>query len=194
VLKDRLYTTAADSRARRSAQTALAQIRDALLQLMAPILSFTAEEAWRVLYPGDPTILVRTWEAMLPDVPDRAALVNRWERILAIRTLVQKELEAVRQAGGIGSSLQAEVDIVAGVDDYAALAALGDDLRFVLITSAATVRRGDALAIAVAAIAHPKCERCWHWRADVNVDAAHPGLCARCVANLYGAGEPRAFA
>ncbi len=194
VLKDRLYTTAADGRPRRSAQTALALIRDALLKLMAPILSFTAEEAWHTLSPDDPTIFVHTWEKMIPEVPDGAALLAKWERILAVRTVVQKELEAVRQAGAIGSSLQAEVDIVADVDNYSALASLGDDLRFVLITSAATVRRGDALAIAVTSSSHPKCERCWHWRADVGSDPAHRRLCGRCVANLFGAGEARRYA
>ncbi|MGE5105874.1 MAG: isoleucine--tRNA ligase, partial [Betaproteobacteria bacterium] len=154
VLKDRLYTTATASRARRSAQTALALIRDALLKLMAPILSFTAEEAWQILRPEEPTIFIHTWDAMLPAIADAGALVAKWERILAVRTLVQKELEAVRQAGAIGSSLQAEVDIVADVENYAALASLGDDLRFVLITSAASVTRGNALAIAVASSAN----------------------------------------
>ena len=194
VLKDRLYTTAADSHPRRSAQTALALIRDALLKLMAPILSFTAEEAWQILHPGDPTIFVHTWERLFPDVPGADALVAKWTRILAVRALVQKELEAVRQAGGIGSSLQANVDIAADADSYGALASLGDDLRFVLITSAARVQRGDALAIAVTPSPYRKCERCWHWRADVGADAAHPALCGRCVANLYGAGEPRQYA
>jgi isoleucyl-tRNA synthetase len=192
VLKDRLYTAARASRARRSAQTALALIRDALLALMAPVLSFTAEEAWQILHPDDPTIFVRTWDAMLPPAWD-AALTAKWERIVAVRALVQKELEAVRQAGAIGSSLQAEVDIVASKDDYDALASLGDDLRFVLITSQAGVRRGEA-AIAVSASPHGKCDRCWHWRADVGADPSHPGLCGRCVANLFGSGEPRRYA
>jgi len=137
---------------------------------------------------------VQTWERMFPDIDGADALAAKWERILAVRALVQKELEALRQTGAIGSSLQAEVDIVADVDDCAALASLGDDLRFVLITSAARVRRGDALAIAVASSVHPKCERCWHWRSDVGAEPAHPGLCARCVANLYGSGEVRRYA
>ena len=192
MLTDRLYTAARASRARRSAQTALALIRDALLALMAPVLSFTAEEAWRILHPDDPTIFVRTWGAMLPPAWD-AALTAKWERILAVRALVQKELEAVRQAGAIGSSLQAEVDIVASNEDYDALASLGDDLRFVLITSQAVVRRGED-AIAVSASPHGKCDRCWHWRADVDADPSHPGLCGRCVANLFGNGEPRRYA
>jgi isoleucyl-tRNA synthetase len=114
--------------------------------------------------------------------------------MLAVRALVQKELETVRQQGAIGSSLQANVDIVADGDDYAALASVDDDLRFVLITSKATLRRGAPFAITVTPSADRKCERCWHWRADVGVDAAHPGLCGRCVANLFGAGEPRRFA
>jgi isoleucyl-tRNA synthetase len=194
VLKDRLYTTGAQSRPRRSAQTALALIRDALLKLMAPILSFTAEEAWHILYPHDATIFVRTWDGILPDVREAAALVARWERILAVRALVQKELEAVRQAGAIGSSLQAEVDIVADFETYNALASLGDDLRFVLITSAAAVRRGNALAIAVASSPHGKCERCWHWRKDVGIEPRYATICGRCVRNLEGPGEVRRHA
>ncbi|MCC6869869.1 MAG: isoleucine--tRNA ligase [Burkholderiales bacterium] len=194
VLKDRLYTTARDSRARRSAQTALALIRDALLKLMAPILSFTAEEAWRILHPTDVTIFTHLWRNDELDLPDEPALIAKWEGILAVRAAVVKELETVRQAGAIGSSLQAEVTIVAPVETHAALASLGDDLRFVTITSAATVTPGAALAVTVTPSPHVKCERCWHWRADVGADAAHPALCGRCVSNLFAAGEPRRFA
>jgi isoleucyl-tRNA synthetase len=191
VLKDRLYTTAAGSPARRSAQTALAGIRDLLLLLMAPILSFTAEEAWRIVHAEDPTIFVRTWRDAHAPVADAPALAIRWQRILAVRAVVQKELEAVRQSGAIGSSLQAEVAISAPPEDFAALAALGDDLRFVTITSGATVSPGSALTVQVTPSTHAKCERCWHWRADVGTDRAHPVLCGRCTANLFGAGEPR---
>ena len=114
-----------------------------------------------------------------------------------MRAAVLKELEALRQDGRIGSSLQAEVTISAPDDDYEALASLGDDLRFVMITSAARLERAEkegALAIAVNPSGGEKCERCWHWRADVGADTAHPPLCGRCVANLYGSGEPRRFA
>jgi isoleucyl-tRNA synthetase len=194
VLKDRLYTTAAGSRARRSAQTALALIRDALLKLMAPILSFTAEEAWHVLHPDDPTIMAHTWQDALPAVPDAPELIAKWEAILAVRAVVMKELESVRQAGTIGSSLQAEVAIVAPEPAFTALASLGDDLRFVTITSSASLSPGVDLAVAVAPSKYAKCERCWHWRADVGTDSARPTLCGRCVANLFGAGEPRRFA
>jgi isoleucyl-tRNA synthetase len=194
VLKDRLYTTGKDSRARRSAQTALAAIRDALLKLAAPILSFTTEEAWRIVAPRDPTIFVHTWSDLLPAVPDGEALLAKWARIAAVRSAVQKELEQLRIQGRIGSSLQAEVSVAASGEEHAALASLGDDLRFVFITSAARVERGDELAIAVNPSAADKCERCWHWRDDVGEDRDHPALCGRCVANLYGAGEARAFA
>jgi len=194
VLKDRLYTAGKDSRARRSAQTALALIRDALLKLMAPILSFTAEEAWRILHPQDATIFTLVWNGSLPEVPEGAALLAKWRRILAVRAVAQKELEALRQDGKIGSSLEADVTVAAPAEDYAALASLGDDLRFVLITSAARVEQGDALLVAVNKSANTKCERCWHWRDDVGNDPGHPTICARCVANLFGAGEPRAHA
>jgi isoleucyl-tRNA synthetase len=191
VLKDRLYTTGRTSHARRSAQTALALIRDTLLKLMAPVLSFTAEEAWRTLHPADPSIFVHTWIDAIPVQPDGEALLVKWGRVLAVRGAVLKELEALRSAGKVGSSLQAEVAVTAPGDDYHALASLGDDLRFVLITSAATVRQGAAPAIVVAPSLHAKCERCWHYRGDVGADVAHPTLCARCLSNLFGAGELR---
>jgi isoleucyl-tRNA synthetase len=194
VLKDRLYTTPKASRARRSAQTALALIRDALLKAMAPILCFTAEEAWRIIHPGDASIFVRQFAGSLPEIKGADALAAKWQRILAVRSAVLKELESLRAEGKIGSSLQAEVTVAAPDEDYAALASLGDDLRFVFITSAASVERSDSLAVAVNPSRRIKCERCWHWRGDVGDDANYPLLCGRCVANLFGDGEPRAFA
>jgi isoleucyl-tRNA synthetase len=194
VLKDRLYTAAPKSLARRSAQTALVHIRDALLLLMAPVLSFTAEEAWRIVRPDEASIFCRTWVDALPRLPDEEALRAKWSRILAVRAAVLKELETLRQDGKIGSSLQAEVEIAAPQADYDALASLGDDLRFVMITSAATLVRADSLAIEVEPSSHRKCERCWHYRREVGADATHPTLCGRCLANLFGAGEPRTFA
>jgi len=196
VLKDRLYTAAADSVARRSAQTVLAYVRDELLKLMAPILSFTAEEAWKVLYPEDATIFAHVWDSA-PDfaqIPGQDALTQKWSRIVEVRNLVLKRLEEAREKGEIGSSLEAEITITAPVDVYEALVSLGDDLRFVMITSSARVLRGAPLAIEVTPSPNPKCARCWHWRSDVGVDPAHPALCARCVANLFGGGEVRVFA
>ncbi len=194
VLKDRLYTTGKESRARRSAQTALALIRDALLELMAPVLSFTAEEAWRIVHPDDASVFCRTWVDALPDLPDAQPLIAKWSRILAVRAAVQKELEILRQGGKVGSSLQADVAVTATGDDHDALASLGDDLRYVLITSSATLARGDGLAIKATPSPFAKCERCWHYRADVGGDAGRPTLCGRCVSNLFGTGERRAFA
>jgi isoleucyl-tRNA synthetase len=161
---------------------------------MAPVLSFTAEEAWRIVRPEDVSIFCRTWIDAVPKLPDSEALIAKWSRILAVRAAVQKEIETLRQGGRIGSSLQAEVAIAAPDDDCDALASLGEDLRFVLITSAASVARGAALGVTVAPSAHAKCERCWHYRADVGADPAHPTVCGRCVANLFGAGEARARA
>jgi isoleucyl-tRNA synthetase len=197
ILKDRLYTTAPGSRARRSAQTALHHVTSALLRAMAPILSFTAEEAWPLFAPklwaeGGETIFTQTWHEF-PAVPDGHLLTLKWERIRALRGDVLRRLEELRSAGGIGSSLQAEVELRVGGEDFDLLSTLGDDLRFVLITSAATVTRaqGQETEVLVTPSAHAKCERCWHWRADTGAHAEHPGLCGRCVDNLFGEGEPR---
>ena len=196
ILKDRLYTCGTDSKARRAAQNALWHIAQCLLRLMAPILSFTAEEAWKVLSPRDDTIFVHTYYGF-PAMPDSAALLDKWTRLRAARSDVTKQLEEARAAGKIGSSLQAEVEIRAGGEKLALLQSIGDDLRFVLITSKATVTAATGASgetVIVTPSAHPKCERCWHWRADVNANAGHPMLCGRCVANLFGPGEPRCFA
>jgi len=194
VLKDRLYTTAAGSLARRSAQTALWQITHAMLRWMAPFLSFTAEEAW-ALYGRSESIFVETYWNFGSD-PD-AALLARWARLREVRDAVNREIEAVRTTGAVGSSLQAEVVVTAPAADAALLRSLGDDLRFVFITSRAEVNEGGEgaeLRVAVTPSPHRKCERCWHWRADVGHDAAHPSLCGRCTSNLFGTGEPRQVA
>ncbi|MBL8307473.1 MAG: isoleucine--tRNA ligase, partial [Rubrivivax sp.] len=194
VLKDRLYTTAPGSRARRSAQTALWHVTHAMLRWMAPFLSFTAEEAWNVFSPegraGGSIFEQVYWE--LPAADD--ALLARWQRIRELRDGANKEIETLRAAGGLGSSLQAGITITAGAADAALLRSLGEDLKFVLITSAAEVRDGAELQFAVRALAATKCERCWHWREDVGRDAAHPTLCGRCTANLHGSGEVRQIA
>jgi isoleucyl-tRNA synthetase len=202
ILKDRLYTAGVDSPARRSAQTALWHIAHSLLRVMAPILSFTAEEAWAVFAgeeayrDSDDTIFTQTlWT--FPQVPDGAALLEKYALLRAVRTDVTKQLEEVRASGAIGSSLQAELALKAAGDKYDVLASLDDDLKFVFITSQASVEKvADAAqeAVAVTPSTAEKCERCWHYRRDVGHDAAHPGLCARCTSNLFGAGEPRRYA
>jgi isoleucyl-tRNA synthetase len=196
ILKDRLYTTAPTSPARRSAQTALWHITTSVLRVMAPFLSFTAEEAYAIFSPGRTTIFAETFHE-LPGVPGHEALLAKWSTIRAIRADVLKEIEAKREAGTVGSSLQAEVDLHLAGERRALLATLGDDLKFVTITSRATLHAAataEAEKIVVAPTAHRKCDRCWHWRADVGADAAHPTLCGRCVTNLFGAGEVRRVA
>ena len=193
VLKDRLYTTGAKSLPRRSAQTALWHITHAMLRWMAPFLSFTAEEAWK-LFGNSDSIFLETYGAIGVSASSDEGMLAKWGRIRTIRDLVNKEIEQLRAAGQVGSSLQACVELTAGPEDHALLASLGDDLKFVFITSAIQLIAGSDLQISVTASSDAKCERCWHYRSDVGHDAAHPTLCGRCTSNLYGAGEHRACA
>jgi len=192
ILKDRLYTCATGSRARRSAQTALWHVTQSLLRLMAPILSFTAEEAWKVAGRGaQQSIFEKLWH-QIPDSGMDASAPGRWSQIRQVRELAMKAIEEKREQKLVGSSLAAELDIRANGPLLEALASLGDELRFVLMTSRASVRLQDAgpVAIDVVPSAHPKCERCWHYRADVGA----AGLCGRCETNLHGGGETRRHA
>ncbi|MYM38480.1 isoleucine--tRNA ligase [Duganella qianjiadongensis] len=202
LLKDRLYTSAVTSKARRSAQTALWHITQSLLRIMAPALSFTAEEAWAIFAStdafkaSDETIFTQTWW-QLPADPQAEALLAKYTALRTVRADVTKQLEDLRTSGAIGSSLQAELTFKAAGDKYALLASLDDDLKFVFITSAAKVLQVATEAeeaVEVAASSAEKCERCWHYRADVGSHADHPTLCGRCHSNLFGAGEQRKFA
>lgn len=202
-LKDRLYTSGKDSLARRSAQTALLHITFSLLKLLAPILSFTAEEAWAVLREStlkntELADRITIFTEVYHDVPvpqDSEALIAKWTRLLEIRAELNKQLEDLRSAGQIGSALQAEVDIYASEQDLAWLQSLNDDLRFIFIVSRATVHASNGeLRFEIAPSGHEKCERCWHYREDVNSHPEHPGICSRCVDNLYGDGEAREYA
>ena len=190
VLKDRLYTTQTQSHARRSAQTALWHITQAMLRWMAPFLSFTAEEAWAVAGKGE-SIFAETY-SKLPKPDD--GLLAKWTRIRELREAVNKEIEVLRSQGQVGSSLQAQVSLRVSDADHALLQSLGQDLRFVFITSAVDFAVGDAPLAKVSPSTHTKCDRCWHYRADVGQDAKHTTLCSRCICNLHGAGETRLFA
>jgi isoleucyl-tRNA synthetase len=198
ILKDRLYTAGTDSAARRSAQAALHHVTQMLLRLMAPILAFTVEEAWAVMHPGgDESIFFHTWKDVLPPQEGEKELVARWGRIRELRTIVGKALEESRAAGVIGSSLQAEAMLDAAGDDLELLRSLGDDLKFVLITSQAVVREvaeAQPPVVRVKASPYTKCERCWHWRRDVGIEPRHATICGRCVSNLEGPGEERRHA
>ena len=198
ILKDRLYTTAPHSLARRSAQTALWHITQGMLRWMAPFLSFTAEEAWAVLGAEGKTpahsaasIFMDTYVAV--GTPD-AALLAKWSRIREIREAVNKDIETLRAAGQVGSSLQAEVTLPVPAADYALLQSLGADLKFVFITSAIHLVAGDAYTAQVSVSQATKCERCWHYCDDIGADPAHPTLCGRCSSNLSGSGETRSVA
>jgi len=213
VIKDRQYTTQRDSIARRSAQTALYHVVEAMVRWLAPILSFTAEDIWQVM-PGkrEASVLLATWydvPAMYSSDTEAIAQTDFWQRVIEVRDAVNKELEALRVAGGIGSGLDAEVDLYCGRELYDLLAKLEDELRFALITSYAriylagsppaegqhyTLSSNDELWVAVAASSHKKCVRCWHHREDVGKHTDHPELCGRCVENVDGNGELRKFA
>lgn len=206
IIKDRQYTVKADALPRRSAQTALFYVSEALVRWIAPILSFTADEIWQVM-PGEreANVFVAEW-FQLPVIDGVEFSDSYWDLIADVKAAVNKVLEAKRAEGVIGASLTAEVTLYCDEELKAQLAKLEDELRFVLITSAATLgAAADADADAVAteqaglkvkAIKSQatKCARCWHFRADVGSNPAHPEICLRCVENAYGAGEQRHFA
>ncbi|MEJ1959000.1 MAG: class I tRNA ligase family protein, partial [Nitrosomonadales bacterium] len=201
ILKDRLYTAGENSCARRSAQNALYHIAHSLVRLMAPILSFTAEEVWvTMIGKQDVSVFEQQWYDLPKlDLRDPLAtfMLGGWQIVRDWRVRVNKQLEEARATGSIGSALAAEVDIYTIDTDYDALARLGDDLRLVLITSRATVHRAvsaEDQQIVVTPSTHTKCERCWHYRPDVGADVQHPTLCGRCVSNLFGTGEVRKYA
>jgi isoleucyl-tRNA synthetase len=207
IIKDRQYTTQADSLARRSCQTAMYHVAEALVRWIAPILSFTADEFWQQL-PGQrsETVFYETWYDGLTALPDTAELGrDYWHSMSSVKEAVNKRLEDARTRGDIKGSLSAEVTLYCDGKLAADLKHLGDELRFVLITSEADVKpmseAGDAeettlegLRVKVAAATHAKCERCWHHRADVGQDPRYDDLCGRCVTNVEGPGEARSFA
>ncbi len=203
VLKDRLYTTPAHGRARRSAQTAMFHIAECMVRWLAPILSFTAEEVWRYL-PGEraESVFHVTWHAP-PEVPPSAI---DWDALTELRTDVTRELEKLRDTGAIGAPLDASIDVYCLPEQQRRFAALGPELRFLLITSEARVHEvaappAGAVAAAqlpgvwltVAATADPKCVRCWNRRPDVGTHSHHPELCGRCIVNLAMPGEERRY-
>ena len=205
VLKDRQYTCREDSLARRSGQTAMRHIAEALVRWLAPILSFTAEEIWRHL-PGEhsESVFLETWYEGLAPLDDASAC-NRvfWELILKTREAVSKAMEALRAKDAIGSSLDTEVELHCEASLYDRLAPLGEELRFIFINSGTTVHRASGnlpvmdgiggLDIRVNPSSHPKCGRCWQHRPDVGEHPEHPTLCGRCVDNVAGDGELRHY-
>jgi len=211
IIKDRQYTSQANSVARRSAQTALFHIAEAMCRWLAPILSFTADEIWQYM-PGDrgESVQLETWYQGLFELDtDEAMNLDFWQQVLETRSAVSKQLESLRVDNRIGSSLDAEVTIYCNNELQQNLGKLEDELRFVMITSEARLGSTDAIPdtaiearlpsgttihIQAEASGHDKCVRCWHHRADVGKDRQHPELCGRCVENVAGDGEARRYA
>ncbi|MDN5864939.1 MAG: isoleucine--tRNA ligase [Gammaproteobacteria bacterium] len=202
ITKDRLYTMPAPSAGRRSAQTALWQVAEALVRWLAPILCFTAEEVWREL-PGErpDSVMLATWY----ELPEAASDGLDWQRIFAARDAVLQAIEPLRKAGELGGSLEAEVDVYADEDWLRALEPIADELHYVCIVSALHLHpladcpkdveaTENGLAVTVQSSVHKRCERCWHRRADVGSVAAHPDLCARCAGNIGDHREERHYA
>ena len=207
ITKDRQYTTQANSLPRRSAQTAVYHVVEALARWFAPVLSFTAEEIWKYL-PGErgESVFLEEWYKDLPDPDKLGNQFDYWDRIIEVRDEVSKVLEKLRVADAIGSSLDAEVDIYCTKEHAVSLNKVKDELRFVLITSYARVHEVtekpddcvttdiDGVWIKAAPSAYKKCIRCWHHREDVGVNNEHPDICSRCISNIEGDGEQRLFA
>jgi isoleucyl-tRNA synthetase len=207
IVRDRLYTTAQDSITRRSAQTAMYHIAEAMVRWLAPVLSFTAEEIWPLLPGKRPeSVFLATWHPL----PDSDAGGLDWEVLQKLRADVTHELEKLREGGSIGAPLDAEVDVYCTGDAaraHATFETLGEELRFFLVTSAARVHRvpsapedaqpaadtGPGIFLKITPSVHAKCVRCWHHRPDVGAHAAHPELCGRCVSNVDGPGELRKY-
>jgi len=208
IIKDRQYTAKADGLARRSAQTAMYHVLEALTRWLAPIISYTADEIWQYL-PGErsESVFLETWYQGLAPLDEDSALSREfWQKVMTVRAAVGKELEKCRAKGDIGSSLNAEIELYCNADFFDDLNRLSDELRFIFITSNATVMvegnapedaiqtEIDGVKLKVVVSGHEKCVRCWHQRPDVGTQAEHPELCGRCVENVAGDGEHRHYA
>ncbi len=203
IIKDRQYTAQKGSLAHRSCQSAMYHIVQALVRWMAPVLAFTSEEAWNYI-PGESseTIFTEIWYEKLFAYESDAITTADWENIRAVKNTVNKSIEALRVNKTLGGSLEAEVTIYANDEYFASLNKLKDELRFVLITSKASVENGEGgeasdlegIGLLIAKSEHEKCDRCWHRREDIGQTPSHETLCARCVENVDGEGETREFA
>jgi len=209
IIKDRLYTTPGDSRARRSAQTAMFHILEALVRWLTPLTSFTAQEIWAAM-PGERSefAFLTTWYEGLNELPGDAEGDKLWCVVTQVRDLLGPQIESLRSASTVGASLDVEVTVHASGEVLETLGTLGDELRFALITSEARLEPGQPDApgsarhiidgqpvwLQVTPSQQRKCIRCWHRRSDVGNDPAHPEICTRCVENVVGSGEQRRFA
>jgi isoleucyl-tRNA synthetase len=208
IIKDRQYTTKANSLPRRSTQTAMFHIIEALVRWLAPILSFTAEEIWQYIPgPRNESVFLNTWYTSFPVLAKDVRMNHAyWEKLRLVRDAVNKEIEKLRHEGKLGSPLEAEVHLYCEPPLKMDLDALENELRFVLITSSTKVHLADkdmdelvatdvpGMWLKVMPLTVAKCERCWHRRSDVGFDPHYPTLCLRCVENVSGKGEVRKYA
>ena len=208
IIKDRQYTIKADSVARRSAQTAMYHVMEAMVRWLAPITCYTADEIWQYM-PGErsESVLLETEYNGLFALADDAVLSREeWNTVMSVREAVSKELEQTRKSGVIGASLSAEVALYCNDTQFAVLNKISDELHFIFIASAVTlhslsdaaedavVTELEGLSVKVLASDHEKCVRCWHHKVDVGTHEEHPELCGRCIENIDGEGEVRRFA
>ena len=203
ILKDRLYTCKEDSLARRSSQTILFQILEALVRWVSPILSFTAEETWRLYHKDLESVHLSEWYEDWVCSSEGTITESDWVKVLNVRSEVNKVIESSRNNGEIGSSLEAEIELLCSSDLEKVLSKFSEELRFVFITSEAKVfpENGqgeeteiEGLKIKISKTKKQKCERCWHSRPEVGSVKDHPTLCNRCLNNIDGEGEDRLFA
>jgi len=213
IIKDRQYTTQADSLARRSCQTAMYHVLEAMTRWIAPVLSFTADELWAAMPSPisgqrSASVFLETWyEGLVPLDANADQGQDYWLSIMNVKNAVNKRIEEERKVGTVKGSLGTEIQLFCEGDLYEALAELGDELRFVLLSSHASVKAVsdpqaskakpsdlEGLSLIVEASEKAKCERCWHHREDVGQSEVHPSLCGRCIENVDGDGEKRLFA
>lgn len=208
IIKDRQYTAKADGLARRSAQTAMYHVLEALTRWLAPIISYTADEIWQYL-PGErsESVFLETWYQGLVKLDEKSTMTQEfWQQVMLVRNAVSKELEKSRGKGDIGSSLNAELELYCKPEYLEILNQLAGELHFIFITSNASVMAEqhspedaiqtelEGIKLKVIVSEHHKCVRCWHQRYDVGEHAEHPELCGRCVENVAGNGEHRHYA
>jgi len=206
ITKDRQYTAKTDGLARRSSQTAMYHVIEALTRWLAPITSYTADELWNAM-PGEhsESVFLETWyEGLFPLDANAAISHKTWDVVMAVRETVAKNLESKRSEGSIGSSLNAEVELRVSGNTFVELKKIEPELHFVFITSKVTLleeanpadapEQGVVFEAKITASEHTKCVRCWHQRPDVGTNTEHPELCGRCVENVAGAGEVRHYA
>jgi isoleucyl-tRNA synthetase len=208
IIKDRQYTAKTNGLARRSAQTAIFHVLEALTRWLAPIISYTADEIWQFM-PGErsESVFLETWYQDLFKL-DANSTMNRefWQKIMTVRTVVSKELEKSRAKGEIGAALNAEIELYCAPDFFDILNTLKGELHFIFMTSNASViaeqftpedaiqTEVDGIKLKVVVSEHKKCVRCWHQRYDVGEHQEHPELCGRCIENVLADGEHRQFA